>query len=78
MAYPMNVAEFDLRFFTGKNTWLTLAVDDTGHCIDCIVTYMEEGFPPEHTTFSDQPNPKQALAFMFYKLYEVLDKKEEG
>lgn len=78
MAYPMNVAEFNLRFITGKNTWLTLSVDDTGHCIDYIVTYMEEGFPPEHTTFRDQPNAKRVFAFMLYKLYEVLAKKEEG
>lgn len=77
MAYPMNIAEFDLRLFTGKNTWLTLAVDDAGHCRDYIVTYMEEGFPPEHTTFRDQPNAKRVFAFMLYKLYEVLAKKEE-
>ena len=59
MFQPFKVAEIDLSFFTGENTWLVLTAKESEHGYDYNVGYCSESADPinvveEHLMFYDQ------------------------
>ena len=77
MFQPFKVAEIDLSFFTGENTWLVLTAKESEHGYDYNVGYYSESADPinvveEHHLFYDQATADNAMSFMAAKIKEIL------
>ena len=77
MFHLFKVAEIDLSFFTGENTWLVLAAKESEHGYDYNVCYYSDSADPisvteEHHMFYDQATADNAASFMAAKIKEIL------
>lgn len=78
MFHLFKVAEIDLSFFTGENTWIVLTAKESEHGYDYNVTYYSDSNDPvsvieEHHMFYDQPTADDAVSFMAAKIKEILN-----
>lgn len=77
MFHLFKVAEIDLSFFTGENTWLVLTAEESEHGYDYNVGYYSDSADPisvveEHHMFHDQSSADDAVSFMAAKIKEIL------
>lgn len=77
MSRLFKVAEIDLSFFTGENTWLVLTAKESEHGYDYNVGYYSDSTDPisvveEHHMFYDQTTADNAMSFMAAKIKEIL------